>query len=120
EVLRRIKEVPEDIRQKVVNNGGGYSNHKIFWTILSPNGGGDPTGDIADAIEDEFGSFDDFKEKFSNAATGQFGSGWGWLCVKEDGSLSVSSTPNQNSPYMDGVTPILGVDVWEHAYYLHY
>src|SRR5690625_2223989 len=98
EVLRRIKEVPEDIRQKVVNNGGGYSNHKIFWTILSPNGGGDPTGDIADAIEDEFGSFDDFKEKFSNAATGQFGSGWGWLCVKEDGSLEVSSTPNQNSP----------------------
>lgn len=120
EVLRRINEVPEDIRQTVINNGGGYANHKLFWPILSPNGGGDATGEIADAIDDEFGSFADFKEKLSNAATGQFGSGWGWLCVKEDGSLEVLSTANQNNPHMNGLTPILGVDVWEHAYYLNY
>lgn len=120
EVLQRIKEVPEDIRQAVINNGGGYANHKLFWTILSPNGGGPATGDIADAIDDEFGSFADFKEAFSNAASGQFGSGWGWLCVKQDGNLEVLSTANQNSPYMNGLTPILGLDVWEHAYYLHY
>lgn len=120
EVLRRINEVPEGKKQAVINNGGGYANHKLFWTILSPNGGGKPGGDIADAIKDEFGSFDAFKEKFNNAATGQFGSGWGWLCVKKGGSLEVLSTPNQNSPLMNGLTPILGVDVWEHAYYLHY
>lgn len=120
EVLQRINEVPEDIRQAVINNGGGYANHKLFWPILSPNGGGAATGDIADAIDDEFGSFANFKEKLSNAATGQFGSGWGWLCVRDDGSLEVLSTANQNSPYMNGLTPILGVDVWEHAYYLHY
>ncbi|SHE73617.1 superoxide dismutase, Fe-Mn family [Fodinibius roseus] len=120
EVLQRINDVPKDIRQAVINNGGGYANHKLFWTILSPNGGGPATGDVADAIDDEFGSFADFKETFSNSATGQFGSGWGWLCVKDDGSLEVLSTANQNSPYMNGLTPILGVDVWEHAYYLHY
>ncbi len=120
EVLQRITEVPEDKRQAVINNGGGYANHKLFWTILSPNGGGEPTGDIADAINEEFGSFSKFKEAFNNAATGQFGSGWGWLCVKNDGSLEVLSTANQNSPYMNGLTPILGVDVWEHAYYLNY
>ncbi len=120
EVLQRITEVPEDIRQTVINNGGGYANHKLFWTILSPDGGGAPTGDISSAINEHFGSFDKFKEKFNNAATGQFGSGWGWLCVKKDGSLEVISTANQNSPYMNGLTPILGVDVWEHAYYLKY
>lgn len=120
EVLQRITEVPEDIRQAVINNGGGYANHKLFWTILSPNGGGEPAGDIGEAINEEFGSFDDFKEEFNNAATGQFGSGWGWLCVNKDGGLEVLSTANQNSPYMNGLTPILGVDVWEHAYYLHY
>lgn len=120
EVLQRINEVPKNIRQAVINNGGGYANHKLFWTILSPNGGGAATGDIADAIDDEFGSFDNFKEKFSSAAGGQFGSGWGWLCVKDDGSLEVLSTANQNNPYMNGLTPILGLDVWEHAYYLHY
>ncbi|WP_372636270.1 superoxide dismutase [Fodinibius sp.] len=120
EVLQRINDVPKDIRQAVINNGGGYANHKLFWKILSPNGGGAATGDIAEAIDDEFGSFADFKETLSNAATGQFGSGWGWLCVKDDGSLEVLSTANQNSPYMNGLTPILGVDVWEHAYYLHY
>lgn len=120
EVLQRITEVPEDIRQAVINNGGGHANHKLFWTILSPNGGGDATGDIAEAIDEEFGSFGDFKEEFTNTATSQFGSGWGWLCVTKDGDLEVLSTANQNNPYMNGLTPILGVDVWEHAYYLHY
>jgi Fe-Mn family superoxide dismutase len=120
ELLQRINEVPEDIRQAVINNGGGYSNHKLFWEVLSPNGGGEPTGEIADAIKEEFGSFENFKEKLTSAAASQFGSGWGWLCVKKDGSLEVLSTPNQNSPYMNGLTPILGVDVWEHAYYLKY
>lgn len=119
-VLSRIKEVPENIRQAVVNNGGGYANHKLFWTILSPNGGGEPTGDIAGAIDSEFGNFSSFKEQFNNAATGRFGSGWAWLCVKGGSNLQVLSTPNQDSPYMNGLTPILGLDVWEHAYYLNY
>lgn len=120
EVLRRINEVPESKRQAVINSGGGYANHNLFWTILSPNGGGTPNGDIADAIDKEFNSFENFKEEFNSAATGRFGSGWGWLCVKEDGSLEVLSTPNQDSPLMNGLTPILGLDVWEHAYYLNY
>ncbi|MCC5915605.1 MAG: superoxide dismutase [Balneolaceae bacterium] len=120
EVLTRIDEVPEEKRQAVINNGGGYANHKLFWTILSPNGGGSPKGEVSDAISKEFGSFDKFKEKFSSAAAGQFGSGWGWLCVDGSGNLKVLSTANQDSPLMDGLTPILGVDVWEHAYYLHY
>lgn len=120
EVLTRINEVPEDIRQGVINNGGGYANHKLFWSILSPEGGGKPTGKLADAIKSKFGSFDKFKEEFSSTAAGQFGSGWGWLCVDDSGDLKVISTPNQDSPLMNGLTPILGVDVWEHAYYLHY
>lgn len=120
EVLKRIDEVPADVRQAVINNGGGYANHKLFWTVLSPNGGGNPSGELADAINSEFSSFDKFKEEFSSAAGGQFGSGWGWLCVTSDGKLKVISTANQDSPYMQGLTPILGVDVWEHAYYLHY
>lgn len=120
EVLTRINEVPEDIRQGVINNGGGYANHKLFWTVLSPDGGGKPTGELADAIKKTFGSFDKFKEEFSSTAAGQFGSGWGWLCVDDTGNLKVLSTPNQDSPLMNGLTPILGVDVWEHAYYLHY
>lgn len=120
EVLKRINEVPEDIRQGVINNGGGYANHKLFWTVLSPDGGGKPTGELADAIKKTFGSFDKFKEEFSSTAAGQFGSGWGWLCVDDSGNLKVLSTPNQDSPIMNGLTPILGVDVWEHAYYLHY
>jgi Fe-Mn family superoxide dismutase len=120
EVLKRIDEVPAGVRQAVINNGGGYANHKLFWTILSPNGGGNPSGELAEAINSAFGSFDKFKEEFSNAAGGQFGSGWGWLCVTSDGKLKVISTANQDSPYMQGLTPILGVDVWEHAYYLHY
>jgi Fe-Mn family superoxide dismutase len=120
EVLTRIEEVPENIRQAVINNGGGFANHKLFWTVLSPNGGGEPSGDLADAINDKYGSFEKFKEKFSSTAASQFGSGWGWLCVDDSGELKVISTANQDSPYMHGLTPILGVDVWEHAYYLHY
>ncbi|MDZ7718630.1 MAG: superoxide dismutase [Balneolaceae bacterium] len=120
EVLTRIEEVPENIRQAVINNGGGYANHKLFWTVLSPNGGGEPSGDLAEAINNKYDSFDKFKEKFSSTAAGQFGSGWGWLCVDDSGDLKVISTANQDSPYMHGLTPIFGVDVWEHAYYLHY
>lgn len=120
EVLTRIEEVPENIRQAVINNGGGYANHKLFWTVLSPNGGGEPSGDLAKAINDKYGSFDKFKEKFSSTAASQFGSGWGWLCVDDSGDLKVISTANQDSPYMHGLTPVLGVDVWEHAYYLNY
>jgi len=120
EVLTRIEEVPENIRQAVINNGGGFANHKLFWTVLSPDGGGEPSGDLADAINDKFGSFEKFKEKFESTAAGQFGSGWGWLCVDDSGDLKVISTANQDSPYMHGLTPVFGVDVWEHAYYLHY
>ena len=119
DILRDIKSVPEDIRTAVRNNGGGYANHDLFWKIMSPNGGGEPTGDLGDAINSTFGSFSDFKEQLSNAAAGQFGSGWGWL-VSSNGSLKVYSTPNQDSPYMNGDVPLLGVDVWEHAYYLKY
>lgn len=119
-VLSRINEVPEDIRQNVVNNGGGFANHKLFWTILSPNGGGKPGGALASAIDEEFGSFDNFKEKFSTTSAGQFGSGWGWLVVDNSNGLKVISTANQDSPLMNGLIPIMGLDVWEHAYYLHY
>lgn len=120
EVLTRIEEVPEDIRQAVINNGGGFANHKLFWSVLSPNGGGEPSGELADAIEEKYGSFDEFKDTFSSTAAGQFGSGWGWLCVDDSGDLKIISTANQDSPYMHGLTPIFGVDVWEHAYYLKY
>ncbi len=113
-----------DMSNKAVrNNGGGYYNHDLFWKVMSPNGGGNPTGDIAKAIDADLGSFEDFKEAFSNAAKTQFGSGWAWLCVK-DGKLEVCSSANQDNPMMPGVgcggTPILGLDVWEHAYYLNY
>lgn len=108
----------------VRNNGGGFYNHKLFWTVMGPNGGGEPTGDVADAIKGKFGSFDKFKEEFSQAAATQFGSGWAWLCVDDKGELFVTSTPNQDNPVMDIAdkkgTPILGLDVWEHAYYLKY
>jgi Fe-Mn family superoxide dismutase len=120
EILRNINALPEGIRTAVRNNGGGYANHALFWEIMSPNGGGAPSGDLAAAIDAKFGSFDAFKEKFAATAAGQFGSGWGWLVVKADGSIDVYGTPNQDSPYMQGDTPILGVDVWEHAYYLRY
>ncbi len=111
--------VPEDIQTAVRNNGGGHANHTFFWEILGPNAGGEPTGAIKEAIEETFGSFEDFKEEFKTAATGRFGSGWAWLVVK-DGKLAITSTANQDSPLMDGQTPVLGLDVWEHAYYLKY
>ena len=108
----------------VRNNGGGFYNHRLFWEVMSPDGGGNPSGDLAKAIDDAFGSFEAFKEKFSKAAATQFGSGWAWLCVHQGGSLEVCSTPNQDNPLMPNVgcagTPILGIDVWEHAYYLNY
>ncbi|MEX0891395.1 MAG: superoxide dismutase [Gemmatimonadota bacterium] len=119
EILRNIDSVPEAVRTAVRNNGGGYANHALFWEVMGPDGGGNPGGDLASAIDQKFGSFDAFKEKLSGAAGGQFGSGWGWLVVS-GGGLDVYSTPNQDSPYMKGDTPILGVDVWEHAYYLNY
>lgn len=114
-----------DMENKAVrNNGGGFYNHSLFWKVMSPNGGGKPTGALAKAIDDTFGSFDTFKEKFSDAAKTQFGSGWAWLCVHKGGKLELSSTPNQDNPLMPnsgcGGTPILGLDVWEHAYYLKY
>jgi Fe-Mn family superoxide dismutase len=111
--------VPENIRTAVRNNGGGHANHSMFWTILGPNGGGAPTGDVASAINSTFGSFDSFKEKFNAAATTRFGSGWAWL-LKSGGKLEVTSTANQDSPIMEGKGVVMGLDVWEHAYYLKY
>lgn len=120
DLLSNIDSVPQDIRQGVINNGGGHANHSLFWQIMSPNGGGEPSGEVADAIDKKFGSFDKFKEEFTNAALGRFGSGWAWLNVDKNGQLEVTNTLNQDSPLMDGKTPILGLDVWEHAYYLKY
>jgi len=125
ELLSNINAIPQDIRTAVRNNGGGHYNHSLFWSIMSPQGGGTPGGDLADAINSAFGSFDDFKTKFNQTATGRFGSGWAWLGVKDDGSLCICSTANQDNPLMQGIvectcTPILGLDVWEHAYYLKY
>jgi superoxide dismutase, Fe-Mn family len=119
EVIANLDAVPEAARTAVRNNGGGHANHSLFWQILSPNGGGAPAGELADAISSKFGSFENFKEEFAKAATTRFGSGWAWLSVS-GGELEVSSTPNQDSPLMEGKTPILGLDVWEHAYYLNY
>lgn len=118
-VLTNIDTLPAEKRQAVINNGGGHANHSLFWAILSPSGGGTPDGELASAINTTFGSFDAFKEKFANAAATRFGSGWAWLNVK-GGKLEVTSTANQDSPIMDSATPILGLDVWEHAYYLNY
>lgn len=119
DLLKNINNVPEDKRTAVRNNGGGHANHTLFWQLMSPNGGGEPTGELANAINSTFGSFDEFKKQFSAAATGRFGSGWAWLVVN-NGKLEVTSTPNQDSPLMEGKTPVLGLDVWEHAYYLNY
>jgi Fe-Mn family superoxide dismutase len=119
-LIADMNAIPEAIRTAVRNNGGGHANHSLFWTLLKPGGGsGEPSGTIAKAIESELGGFTAFKEAFTKAATTRFGSGWAWLVVK-DGKLAVISLPNQDSPYMDGQTPILGLDVWEHAYYLKY
>jgi Fe-Mn family superoxide dismutase len=119
DLIRNLSAVPDDIRTAVRNNGGGHVNHTMFWQIMGPNAGGAPTGDLADAITSAFGSFDKFKAELTNAATGRFGSGWAWL-VDSGGKLSVTSTANQDNPLSDGKRPILGVDVWEHAYYLKY
>lgn len=119
QLCAQLDTVPENVRTAVRNNGGGHANHALFWTIMSPNGGGAPTGKLAEAIDAELGGFEKFKEAFSNAAATRFGSGWAWLSV-ENGKLKVESTPNQDNPYMEGRTPVLGIDVWEHAYYLNY
>ncbi|MCT2537573.1 superoxide dismutase SodA [Aquibacillus koreensis] len=119
ELLSDLNSLPESIRTAVRNNGGGHANHSLFWTLLSPNGGGEPTGELADKISAKFGSLDKFKEEFAAAGAGRFGSGWAWLIVN-NGELEVTSTPNQDTPVMEGKTPILGLDVWEHAYYLKY
>ncbi len=120
DICRQIADVPETIRTVVRNNGGGHANHSLFWKIMAPNAGGAPAGTLAGAIDAKWGSFDEFKKVFAAAAGGRFGSGWAWLVVKPGGDLDVYSTANQDSPYMQGDTPILGLDVWEHAYYLHY
>ncbi len=125
DLLGNLDAVPEDIRTAVRNNGGGHFNHSLFWTVMSPQGGGEPEGELRQAIDAAFGSFAAFREAFTKAALGRFGSGWAWLVVLDDGSLAVTSTPNQDNPLMKGYvdvtgTPILGLDVWEHAYYLRY
>ena len=119
DLLRDIQSVPEAIRTAVRNNGGGHANHSLFWQIMGPKGGGEPRGDLAKAIGSTFGGYEDFKSKFADAGTTRFGSGWAWLAV-HNGKLELFSTANQDSPYMEGKTPILGLDVWEHAYYLKY
>jgi Fe-Mn family superoxide dismutase len=120
DLCRNIGTVPEKIRTAVRNNGGGHANHSLFWTVMSPNGGGEPSGPLAEAIKNDLGGFAAFKESFSNAGITRFGSGWAWLSVEKGGKLVVESTPNQDNPWMEGRTPVLGMDVWEHAYYLKY
>ena len=119
ELLSDMDAIPTDIKTAVRNNGGGHANHSFFWEIMAPNAGGEPTGEIKEAINEAFGDFSSFKEEFKKAAVGRFGSGWAWL-VMENGKLAITSTANQDSPLMEGKTPILGLDVWEHAYYLKY
>ncbi|MGO3056792.1 superoxide dismutase [Halomonas sp. AOP43-A1-21] len=120
ELVSNLDRVPEAKRQAVINNGGGHANHSMFWQMMSPNGGGQPQGDVAKAIESELGGLDTFKEEFKKAAVGRFGSGWAWLSVTPEKKLVVENTLNQDSPLMHGNTPLLGLDVWEHAYYLKY
>lgn len=120
ELVKELSSVPEDIRTAVQNNGGGHVNHSFFWEILAPNAGGNPTGEIGDAISAKFGDFEAFKAEFKTAATGRFGSGWAWLVVDANSELKVTSSANQDNPITDGETPVLGLDVWEHAYYLKY
>ena len=119
ELLSDMDAIPTDIKTAVRNNGGGHANHSFFWEIMAPNAGGEPTGEIKEAINEAFGDFSSFKEEFKKAAVGRFGSGWAWL-VMDNGKLAITSTANQDSPLMEGKTPILGLDVWEHAYYLKY
>ena len=120
ELIQKLDQVPEGIRTAVRNNGGGHANHSLFWPLMSAAGGGEPSGDLADAINQTFDNFQSFHEQFSNAAATRFGSGWAWLSMDTGGKLVVESTPNQDSPLMEGRSPILGLDVWEHAYYLKY
>ncbi|KAF3891145.1 superoxide dismutase [Tolypothrix bouteillei VB521301] len=119
-LLRNLNNLPEDIRTTVRNNGGGHANHAMFWRIMKPKGGGEPTGAIASAIKESFGSFASFKKQFNEAGVGRFGSGWVWLVRTKDGNLAVMTTPNQDSPIVEGNYPIMGNDIWEHAYYLKY
>ena len=119
DLIENVNAVPEDIRTAVRNNGGGHVNHTMFWQIMGPNAGGQPTGAIADALKSSFGSFDAFKEQFAKAGVGRFGSGWAWV-IDTGGKLTIESTPNQDSPIMEGKKPVFGIDVWEHAYYLKY
>jgi superoxide dismutase, Fe-Mn family len=120
DLISDLNAVPESVRTAVRNNGGGHANHTLFWEIMGPNGGGEPTGDLAAAINSTFGSFSAFTEKINAGGVGRFGSGWTWLSVDKSGNLVAHSTPNQDSPLMEGMTPVLGIDVWEHAYYLNY
>jgi superoxide dismutase, Fe-Mn family len=120
DLLSNFSQVPQELQAVLRNNAGGHANHSLFWTVIGPNKGGNPTGKIAEAIEKELGGFAAFKEKFAAAGTTRFGSGWAWLSVTKDGKLEVHSTANQDSPLMEGKTPVLGMDVWEHAYYLNY
>ena len=120
DLIADIDALPESVRAAVRNNGGGHANHSLFWKLMAPNAGGKPTGPLASAIESTFGSFDAFKEKFEAAGANRFGSGWAWLIKNKKGALEITSTPNQDSPLMSGDTPLLGCDVWEHAYYLNY
>lgn len=119
-LIADLTAVPEAIRTVVRNNGGGHANHSLFWQVMAPHAGGEPTGALAEAIKTELGGFASFKEAFAKAAATRFGSGWAWLVKGKDGKLAVTSMPNQDNPIMDGLTPLLGLDVWEHAYYLHY
>ncbi|MDH5533770.1 MAG: superoxide dismutase [Candidatus Pacebacteria bacterium] len=120
ELLRDFKNLPDEVKKTVRNNGGGHANHTLFWSILTPSKQAGPSGDLLLAIENSFGSFGEFKKQFETAAAGQFGSGWGWLIKNDKGDLEIITTANQDSPLMDGLLPILGIDVWEHAYYLNY
>lgn len=120
EILGSLDELPESMRTAVRNNGGGYANHSLFWSVMSPDGGGEPSGELAGAIDEAFGNFDNFKDTFGKAAMSRFGSGWAWLFVDVNGDLALTSTANQDTPLMDGLSPLLGLDVWEHAYYLNY
>jgi len=120
ELLRQIQSIPSNMQPAVRNHGGGHANHSLFWQVMSPQSGGEPTGKLAKAIENDIGGFQNFKEQFTQAAVSRFGSGWAWLVKNAKGQLEITSTANQDSPLMDGLTPILGLDVWEHAYYLKY
>ena len=120
DILANLDSVPQDVRTAVRNNGGGFYNHRLFWQMMSPNGGGEPTGDLGNAIKSKFGSLQGFSETFRSTSAKQFGSGWGWLVKKSDGSLAVVSTSNANNPMTEGHTPLLTCDVWEHAYYIDY